>query len=280
MPSQNENPASRVFLTPPDAPTTDLLPQGVPCVGCGYSLCGLTLDRSCPECGRAIAHSVVTDASSIEALLWFGERVKAWQSHSTMLVLGIILLPSIFGALAVALGTFAIHIWNILHDLLPPATIDRRALHRRLAPIMLSLMAGVMVVWSQWTEIPALLIGAALLLQVVSIGLLGQSLRHTAMRFKEGHVLPPLTKLDRVFVCGAGLVAATVLILGIFAVAEIDVRQVKHRIEFLLIAAIALGAATMLVGAIMHAWSLRKYRKQVDLIIANGKRCLYLRGRS
>jgi|GEM_PF-2655449 len=38
-----------------------IIPQGRPCIGCGYNLFGLNPDGNCPECGTLVANSLRGD---------------------------------------------------------------------------------------------------------------------------------------------------------------------------------------------------------------------------
>lgn len=142
----------------PDAVPLRPLPEGVQCIGCGYSLCGLTVDRACPECGYAISVSVLQGVDVLEEVKWLRDRILIWRVEFGLILLTIVGLPVLVvlfserefeGLYFLIFASWLLHSLNVVAMSYPKGNVSTRlGIHTAL---FLAVFLGPATLIAAWT---------------------------------------------------------------------------------------------------------------------------------
>ena len=214
------------------------------CLGCGYNLRTLTLEHTCPECGRPVATSLIKGRLQDADPAWL-RKLSGGALMSFILLFGPILAGMLGAAVGPLVGLVALvpmaGIGLTAHWLLTTPEPGRRSVDRRrqfvrfaLYPILVGLIWAVATL-ADVTEFPA---AAVLMLTVLGVAWMVATVGHLACFAQRLH-RPHLTWSIRI---AGGLCILVVLLMhpGLH-------RQFGYQHEDIQVILLAVGTVLMIV---------------------------------
>lgn len=259
-------------MTLTDHPAAPALPEGVQCIGCGYNLCGLTPDRTCPECGLLAGNSVITDSQSLVAFTWLCARVTDWQLQSALVLGMIVLIPTIIGTAVCMIAYVFLYFSNIkaiIHA--PPMLRGLSSLFARWSDRLAKTLWAIFIV-SIFLACCAVMLRRELVLVAFFYAVyvsyastilgLGNALQAVNESLSRSRGIGPLSRWDR-------LLVAAVLLAALSAMLPLILTPIEARGFLLAVTAIVVAMA--LGAGAFHAIALQKPRRQLSTLIANSR---------